>query len=92
MALPIPKWAVRVGFAFLNLKATPRARLRYRGNYHDVEGEVIDIDTAHALLGGPSTCGCWEQGRTEQCVLFRPVNLGTRNGKQFMTSEGGMGR
>ena len=58
---------------FLNLQTTPRARLRYQGDYHNVEGEVIDIDTAHVLLGGPSTCGCWEQGRTQQCVLFRPI-------------------
>lgn len=57
---------------FRNLKATPRARLRYQGEYHEVDAEVISIDEAHRRLGGPSTCGCWEQGRTEQCVLLRP--------------------
>jgi deazaflavin-dependent oxidoreductase (nitroreductase family) len=58
---------------FRNLRATPQARVRYQGDYHDVEAEVIDIDEAHRRIGGPSLCGCWEQGRTEQCVLLRPV-------------------
>ena len=58
---------------FRNLQATPKARLRYQGEYHNVETEVIDIDEAHRRIGGPSLCGCWEQGRTEQCVLLRPI-------------------
>jgi deazaflavin-dependent oxidoreductase (nitroreductase family) len=58
---------------FRNLQANPRARLRYQGKYHDVKAEVISIDEAHHRLGGPSTCGCWEQGHTEQCVLLRPI-------------------
>ena len=58
---------------FRNLQATPMARLRYQGHYHDVVAQVIDIDEAHERLGGPSTCGCWEQGRTEQCVLLIPI-------------------
>lgn len=59
---------------FRNLQTTPQARLRYQGAYHDVAAEVISIDEAHRRLGGPSTCGCWEQGRTEQCVLLRPIS------------------
>ncbi len=58
---------------FRNLQANPAARVRYQGAYHDVVAEVIDIDQAHHLLHGPSTCGCWEQGRTEHCVLLRPA-------------------
>jgi deazaflavin-dependent oxidoreductase (nitroreductase family) len=58
---------------FRNLQATPQARVRYKGEYTHVEAEVIDIDEAHRRMGGPSLCGCWEQGRTEQCVLLRPV-------------------
>lgn len=58
---------------FRNLQATPQARVRYQGRYHEVEAEVIDIDEAHLRMGGPSLCGCWEQGHTEQCVLLRPA-------------------
>jgi deazaflavin-dependent oxidoreductase (nitroreductase family) len=58
---------------FRNLQVNPQARLRYQGQYHHVEAEVISINEAHRRLGGPSTCGCWEQGRTEQCVLLRPI-------------------
>jgi deazaflavin-dependent oxidoreductase (nitroreductase family) len=58
---------------FRNLQATPHARLRYQGEYHQVEAEVINIDEAHRRIGGPSACGCWEQGRAEQCVLLRHV-------------------
>lgn len=57
----------------LNLRATPAARVRYQGGYHDVEAEVITLDEAHRRMGGPSICGCWEQGRAEYCVLLRPV-------------------
>lgn len=59
---------------FRNLQTTPQARLRYRGRYHSVEAEVIDIEDALRRVGGKSTCGCWEQGRTKQCVLLRPIN------------------
>jgi deazaflavin-dependent oxidoreductase (nitroreductase family) len=65
-------WGVTADW-FRNLQATPSARIRYRGEYHDVAAEVIDIDEAHRRIGGRSACGCWEQGRTEQCVLLRPV-------------------
>ena len=58
---------------FLNLQATPQARVRYKGEYHSVEAEVIDIEEAHRRMGGPSLCGCWEQGHAEQCVLLRPI-------------------
>ena len=58
---------------FLNLKATPAARVRYQGEYHDVEAEVITLDEAHRRMGGPSICGCWEQGRADFCVLLRPA-------------------
>ena len=44
----------------LNLRATPAARVRYQGEYHDVEAEVITLDEAHRKMGGPSICGCWE--------------------------------
>lgn len=59
---------------FLNLKATPQARVRYQGDYVNVDAEVISIDEAHDRIGGPSLCGCWEQGNTQQCVLLRPVS------------------
>jgi deazaflavin-dependent oxidoreductase (nitroreductase family) len=57
----------------LNLRTAPSARVRYQGEYHDVEAEVITLDEAHRRMGGPSLCGCWEQGRAEYCVLLRPV-------------------
>lgn len=57
---------------FLNLKATPKARVRYKGDIYEVEAEVISIDEAHDRLGGPSQCGCWEQADTQQCVLLKP--------------------
>jgi deazaflavin-dependent oxidoreductase (nitroreductase family) len=56
---------------FLNLKATPEARVRYRGDSYEVDAEVISIDEAHDRIGGPSQCGCWEQANTQQCVLLR---------------------
>jgi deazaflavin-dependent oxidoreductase (nitroreductase family) len=65
---------------FRNLQTTPQARLRYRGRYHSVEAEMIDIDDALRRVGGKSTCGCWEQGRTKQCVLLRPIHETERIG------------
>ncbi len=59
---------------FRNLQATRQARVRYKGSYYDVEAEVIDIEEAHRRMGGPSLCGCWEQGHAQQCVLLRPVH------------------
>ena len=58
---------------FLNLKATPKARVRYKGNHYDVDAEVITIEEAHARIGGRSLCGCWEQANTKQCVLLTPT-------------------
>jgi deazaflavin-dependent oxidoreductase (nitroreductase family) len=57
----------------LNLRATPAARVRYQGQYHDVEAEVITLDEAHHRMGGPSICGCWKRGRAQCCVLLRPL-------------------
>ncbi len=57
---------------FLNLQANPRARVRYQGALYEVDAEVISIAEAHERMGGPSLCGCWEQGNTQQCVLLRP--------------------
>lgn len=57
---------------FLNLKATPTAKVRYKGASYEVDAEVISIDEAHDRIGGPSQCGCWEQANTQQCVLLKP--------------------
>jgi len=72
-------WGPRTDW-FRNLQTTPEARLRYRGRYHSVEAEVIDIEDALRRVGGKSTCGCWEQGRTTQRVLLRPINEPERMG------------
>ena len=69
-----------------NLRATPRARLRYGGVTYPVTAEVIDSEEAVRLAGGHPGCPCWRQYRVQDFVLLRPD--GTQSAHREKPSAG----
>jgi deazaflavin-dependent oxidoreductase (nitroreductase family) len=55
-----------------NLRATPQAKLTYKGVTYRVTAEVIGRSEAFRLAGGSPGCRCWDEFRIQDYAILRP--------------------